>query len=282
MDKTAGNRTVTSRAKNTKSAAQKSLPSLRVACYLRVSTEDQAESGLGIAAQRTRCYAMAEVKGWPRPIPYSDEGISGTKEVSGRPSLRRLLEDVHAGNIDAVIILSLDRLGRKTRLVLDLVEELTAAGVNLISCKESLDTSTPQGQFVLTMFAALAQLERDITVQRTTDALAERGKRDGEKGGRVPYGYRRIFEVREEKRVCVGVEIDEEQAKVVKRIISMDKRGLSLREIASRLNEQQITGPRGGKWYASSVDTILKNLPMYRGGKRGASQVRWPAILKAS
>lgn len=254
---------------------------MRVACYLRVSTEDQAESGLGIAAQRTRCYAMAEVKGWPRPVAYADEGISGTKDTSKRPALRRLIEEARASNLDAVIILSLDRLGRKTRLVLDLVEEFSKTGVALISCKESLDTSTPQGQFVLTMFAALAQLERDITVQRTTDALAERGKLDGEKGGRIPYGYRRVFEIREEKRVSTGVEIDEAQAGIVRKIVSMDKRGLSLREIAGRLNEQKTISPRGGKWYASSVDAVLKNLPAYRGGKRGASSVRWPMIIKS-
>src|SRR5579884_4265027 len=228
MDKTAGNRTVTSRAKNTKSAAQKSLPSLRVACYLRVSTEDQAESGLGIAAQRTRCYAMAEVKGWPRPIPYSDEGISGTKEVSGRPSLRRLLEDVHAGNIDAVIILSLDRLGRKTRLVLDLVEELTGYGVVLISCKESLDTESATGKFVLSLFASLAQLERDLISERTTAALQELSKR-GVVGGKMPYGYIRTSE---------GPTVDAEAAKVVRFIFNARKRGESLRDIATKLNDR--------------------------------------------
>lgn len=277
MDKKSGKRTVTSGRAYT----QKSLPSHRVACYLRVSTEDQADSGLGILAQRTRCRAMAEVKGWPRPIDYKDEGVSGTKDVSKRKGLRQLLEDIRAGNIDAVIILSLDRLGRKTRLVLDLVEELTGAGVSLISCKESLDTGTPQGQFVLTMFAALAQLERDITVQRTTDALAERGKIDGEKGGRIPYGYRRVFEIREEKRVSTGVEIDEEKAKVVRRIFAMDRRGLSLREIADRLNRDHVSGPRGGRWFASSINAVLQNAPAYRGGKRGASNVRWPVILKS-
>ena len=141
-------------------------------------------------------------------------------------------------------------------------------------------SGTSQGQFVLTMFAALAQLERNITVQRTTDALAERGKRDGEKGGRIPYGYRRLFELQGEKRVSTGVEIDEEQSKVVRRVISMDKRGLSLREIASRLNTDCVASPRGGKWFASSVDAVLKNLPAYRGGKRGASNVRWPVIVK--
>ncbi len=281
MDKNQPKRPVTSRPLSRAKPSQKALPSHRVAAYLRVSTEDQAHSGLGLASQRTKCYAMSEVKGWPKPVVYSDEGISGTKDVSKRPALRQLLEEARAGNIDAVIILSLDRLGRKTRLVLNLVEEFTACGVNLISCKESLDTGTPQGQFVLTMFAAISQLERDLIAQRTSDALSERGKINGEKGGRLPYGYKRVFEIQDEKRICTSIEIDEGHSTVVRRIVSMDKRGLSLREIASRLNTEQISSPRGGKWFASSVDAVLKNLPAYRGGKRGASQVRWPVIVKS-
>src|SRR5690348_1039411 len=114
----------------------------RVAAYVRVSTDEQAASGLGIQSQVERCQAMATVKGWPIPTLYADEGISGTKDATQRPGLMRLLTDACDGQIDAVIILSLDRLGRKTRLVLDLVEELADNGVALISCKESLDTES--------------------------------------------------------------------------------------------------------------------------------------------
>src|SRR5437868_5966832 len=86
-----------------------------IAAYIRVSTEDQAESGLGMEAQRTRCKAMAQVKGWPEPTFYEDDGISGTKPVSKRPGLKLLVEDIMAGKIQAVIIPSLDRLGRTAR-----------------------------------------------------------------------------------------------------------------------------------------------------------------------
>lgn len=72
--------------------------------------------------------------------------------------------------------------------------ELNELGVELVSCKESLDTSSPAGRFVLTMFAALAQLERDNIVQRTTDGRNQRGRIDGERGGRVPMEYKRVFE----------------------------------------------------------------------------------------
>jgi hypothetical protein len=114
----------------------------QVAAYVRVSTEEQACSGLGIEAQKSRCKAMAVVKDWPEPVIYADEGNSGTK--STRPQLDRLLADIEAGQIDAVISVALDRLSRNTRLTLDLVARISKHAI-LVSCREQFDTATPQG-----------------------------------------------------------------------------------------------------------------------------------------
>lgn len=241
----------------------------QVAVYCRVSTEEQAKDGYGLDAQRTRCRAMASVKGWGEPRFYVDEGISGTKDSTKRPELARMLTDVRAGEVDAVIVLALDRLGRKTRLVLDLVDELTRYGVTLISCKESLDTATPQGQFVLTLFAALAQLERDLISERTVAALAERGAIDGEKGGRLPYGY-----IRTES----GVQVEPLAAAIVRLIFGLRSDGKSLRGIAAECQKIAVS-PRGGTWHASSISEVLMNETAYRGGLRGNSSVHWQVIL---
>lgn len=241
-----------------------------VAAYVRVSTEEQAKEGYGLDAQRTRCLAMCQVKDWPIPEFYADEGISGTKDATKRPELARLLADIRAGNIDAIVILDLSRLGRNTRLVLDLVHEFSTADVALVSCKESLDTATPQGQFVLTLFAALGQLERDQISERTIAALAERGKIDGEKGGRLPYGY-----VRSDN----GIAIDPLAAAVVRRIFQLrEKGGLSLRAIATDVGTLA-PAPRGGKWYATTISEIMMNDDAYAGGLRNESAVAWPIIL---
>jgi len=234
-----------------------------IAAYIRVSTEDQAESGLGMDAQRSKCKLMAQVKEWPEPTFYEDDGISGTKPVSRRPGLKRLVEDIMASKIHAVIIPSLDRLGRTARIIINLVEDFRVHNVSLVSCKESFDTSTPQGQLMLGIFAVLAQFERDLVSQRTTDALAERGKRDGEKGGRLPYGYRRSD---------AGIVIDTEEAKVVRRIFRLHKEGRSLREIAADISN-------GKQWAHTSIAEVLRNKDAYKGGARGESDVRWPAIL---
>lgn len=239
----------------------------RVALYIRVSTEEQAITGFGLAVQRDRCRAMAVVKDWSDVVEYADEGISGTKEAADRPGLQALLDAVSQGDVTAVIVLSLDRLGRKTRIVLDLIEHLTKHDVVLVSCKESLDTATPQGQFVLTMFAALAQLERDTIVERTTAGRNARGKQDGEKGGRVPFGYSRTEQ---------GIEVDQAAAVLVRCIFGLKLQGQSLRTIARGLPG---SGPQGGNWGPSSVSAVLANEDAYRGGQRGDSSVRWPAIL---
>src|SRR5260370_2169687 len=98
---------------------------LRIAAYLRVSTDEQAEPGLGIDAQRTQVRAMAVVKGYPSPTEYTDNGISGTKDVDKRPALQALMSDVQAGRANVVLIPSLDRLGRTTPIIRRLVEEIS-------------------------------------------------------------------------------------------------------------------------------------------------------------
>lgn len=239
--------------------------------YTRVSTEDQANEGFGLDVQRTRAKAQIAAKGWEFAGEYSDPGLSGTLDETERPGLAHLLEDAKNGKINAVVVLALDRLARKTVLVLSIVEMLDTYNVALVSCKESLDTTTPTGRFVLTMFAALAQLERDTIVERTTAGRNERGKRDGERGGRLPMGY-----VRQGDGAIV---IDENAAQVVRNIFSQRGARMNLRAIAAELNKQGITTPRGHVWHASSVKAVLDNEDAYRGGKRGESDVRWAAIL---
>jgi site-specific DNA recombinase len=239
------------------------------ALYLRVSTTEQALDGYGLAAQRAKCAAMVTVKGWPEPVEFADEGISGTKDELERPGLAALLAAIAAGEVNAVIVAALDRVGRSTSLVLRMVERMEAGGADLVSCKESLDTSTPSGRFVLTLFAGLAQLDRDNIVERTTGGRNERGKKDGDKGGRLPLGY-----VRSE-----GIVIDPAAAAIVKQIFELRAGGATLTAIAGELN-QSATGTRhGAAWYASSVREVLLNEDNYRGGLRGESPERWPAIL---
>lgn len=243
------------------------------ALYIRVSTDEQAEEGFGLDVQRQQGLGLAMMKGWTTPKVYEDAGISGTLGPAKRPGLARLLADVKAGRVNVVIIAALDRLGRSTRIILDLVDMITEAGAELVSCRESLDTTTPTGKFVLTLFAALAQLDRDQIVKRTTDGRNSRGRRDGDKGGNVPYGYRRVDS---------KLTVEPASASVVRRVFSL-RSMFSLNSIAGKFNSEGVPTPHGGKvWYASTVRQVLLNEPMYRGGRRGESNACWPVILDSA
>ena len=102
---------------------------------------------------------------------------------TSRPELKRMMDFVREG--DVVIVESISRFARNTRDLLELVEQLTEKKVEFISKKEALDTSTPSGRFVLTIFGAVAQLEREYLLQRQKEGIAI-AKQEGKYKGRKP------------------------------------------------------------------------------------------------
>ncbi len=111
---------------------------------------------------------------------YADEGVSGA--TAERPELLKALDYCRAG--DTLVVWKLDRLGRSTRQVLDLVEQLRQKGAGFRSLTEGLDTTGPMGTAMITVMSAFAQLERDVMIERTRAGLAAaaaRGKRGGRK-----------------------------------------------------------------------------------------------------
>ena len=100
-----------------------------------------------------------------------------------RPELQKMMEYVRRG--DTVIVESISRFARNTRDLLELVEKLTAKGVEFISLKEAIDTTTPTGKFMLTIFGAVAELEREYILQRQREGI-EIAKSQGKYAGRKP------------------------------------------------------------------------------------------------
>lgn len=100
-----------------------------------------------------------------------------------RPELKKLMEYVRKG--DTVIVESISRFARNTRDLLELVERLTAKGVEFVSKKEAIDTTTPSGKFMLTIFGAVAELEREYILQRQQEGIAI-AKTQGVYKGRKP------------------------------------------------------------------------------------------------
>ena len=107
--------------------------------------------------------------------------ISGKN--TNRPELQKMMDYVRRG--DTVIVESISRFARNTRDLLELIERLTAKGVEFISKKESIDTTTPAGKFMLTIFGAVAELERDYLLQRQHEGIAA-AKAQGKYTGRKP------------------------------------------------------------------------------------------------
>ena len=105
------------------------------------------------------------------------------KRGAERPQLEKMMGFVREG--DTVVVESFSRFARSTRDLLDLVEQLESKGVEFISQKESIDTTTPQGKFMLTVFAAMAELEREQLLQRQKEGIAA-AKAEGKYKGRKP------------------------------------------------------------------------------------------------
>ena len=137
--------------------------------YIRISTTDQ-----NIARQE----ALMEELGVEQV--YIDR-MSGKN--TNRPELKRMMSFVRAG--DTVIVESISRFARNTKDLLELVETLDYKGVEFVSKKEAIDTTTPTGRFMLTVFAAIAELEREFILQRQKEGIAI-AKQKGVYKGRKP------------------------------------------------------------------------------------------------
>jgi site-specific DNA recombinase len=235
----------------------------RTVSYVRVSTDEQAEEGYSLDAQEKQCRAYALAREWPEVAEvYCDPGVSGG--TRDRPALNRLLEDARAGTIERVICTKLDRMSRRAVDLLTIEDELDQCGVERVYIKDSIDTSTPTGRLLRTVLAAVAELERDIILERTMT-----GKREAISKGAVwrplgILGYRCI--PRDGGKGEVGrLEIDEETAPLVRRIFQAVADGASLHAVAAQLNGEGVTTRRGGKmWVQSTIGKIIQN-PTYWG-----------------
>lgn len=161
---------------------------MRAALYLRVSTMDQVE-GFSLDVQRERLIAYCTAQGWDNMMIYMDDGETGSNME--RPGLKRLIRHVQEKKIDAVVVLKLDRLSRRQKDVLYLLEEVFEGnGVVFKSATEPFDTSTPLGKAMIGVLAVFAQLERDMIVERTVGGKLQRIRSGKHPGGHAPFGYR--------------------------------------------------------------------------------------------
>jgi DNA invertase Pin-like site-specific DNA recombinase len=216
--------------------------------YIRVSTDQQADRGVSLDAQRERVRAMAVVQGAELLDVIVDGGESA--KTMNRPGLQRVLSLVNGGQVQSVIVAKLDRLTRSVKDLCTLLELLERRGVALISVAESLDTGSAAGRLVITIMAAVSQWEREAIGERTSEALRhKRGK--GERVGKIQYGFRLAGDGKH-------LEPHPQEQAALSAIRHLRHSGHSLRGIAAALNRHGHRTRCGSEWRLESVVRVLK------------------------
>ena len=137
-----------------------------------MSTEDQADEGLGIAAQIDAARAAIVERGWALAGEIVDAGVSGSVAPERRPALGPALEALDAGNAEALVVSRLDRVTRSLLAWAELVERSRRRGWAIVVVAEGFDLSTDSGELTAALLAALAQYERRLIGARTREAMA--------------------------------------------------------------------------------------------------------------
>lgn len=231
----------------------------RLIGYVRVSTDEQARNGVSVAVQRDRIEAYCRAQGCELISVESDEGISGSVSPARRRGLADVLSQLRRGDADGLVVLRLDRLSRSTRDVLDLVERSRREQWHLVSVSEHFDTASAAGRLVVTVLAALAEMERGVVAERTRAALAQVAREGRGRSRFTPFGWLTAdggTELAKGDRRPLVMEPGEQQLLVQMRALQGE--GLGARRIAAALNSAGLVNPRTGRaWSYRSVERIL-------------------------
>lgn len=226
--------------------------------YTRVSTAEQANEGYSIEEQDKRCRAAIESKGWTYVGTYSDPGVSG--RTMERKGLQNMMAEINAGRIQAVVIYKLDRLSRKQRDTMTIIEDVFLKNdVALVSLNETLDTSTPWGRAMIGILSSFNQMESENIQARTLMGREAKAKEGGYAGGKPPLGY---------KADNGELVIVPEEAEIVRLIFRLRQEGGTLIGIADELNKRGYRTRKGLEFQHSAIQNILNNEDTYRGSYR--------------
>ena len=221
--------------------------------YLRVSTDQQAESGLGLEAQREAVEKAAARLGLPLAGVFTDAGLSGALDLENRPNLFAAVDGLKRS--DVLIVAKRDRLGRDLIGVATIERSIIRKGARVVSAAgegtEGTDAGAMLQRQILDVFA---EYERRLIGQRTKAALRAKRER-GERAGNLPYGYSLNADGQKLEK-C-----EAEQA-VLSILRELRAAGYSLREIAAELNRQGFTTRRGSAWRFDYVRSLVNSTPM--------------------
>ena len=245
----------------------------KVVGYTRVSTKEQGEHGYSIDAQREMIKNYCEKHGYELVKIYEDKGISG-KSTKGRLALQNLLVDSKKGLFDVVLVWKINRLARKQLDLLKIINELDKVNVSFRSCTESFETETPSGKLNLQMIGAISEFERNTIVDNVKMGMKARA-RNGEWNGGIVLGYDTVkVEGHNSKDSKSVLEINPEEAMIVKKVFQLYASGKGLKAITNELNHKGYKTKKGNPFNVNGVRDILHN-PIYIGKIRYNVREDW-------
>lgn len=235
---------------------------MKVALYVRVSTEEQADEGYSINGQikvleehcKNNSYQVVKV--------YKDEGISG--KSTNRPSLKELLKDSESNKFDIVMVWKISRLSRKQLDFLNIIEHLKKHNVSFYSFSDNVDASNPMGIAMLQMMGTFAELERNTILENVKMGMTQRAKEGKWNGGSV-LGYSS-----KDKKLI----LNENEANLVKHIFDLYISGKGFKAIASQLNHEGYKTKRNAYFSTNSIRQVITN-PLYAGFIRFNQVENW-------
>ena len=214
--------------------------------YIRVSTEQQANEGVSLEAQKAKIAAWCVTNGYELVNVFVDAGISG-KSMDKRPGLQDAMKSLKKGM--ALVSYSLSRLARSTKDALSIGETVAKRKADMVSLSEQIDTTTAAGKMMFQMLAVLAEFERNLVAERTTNALQHKKATNQKYTNITPYG----FEAIEGRLVQVQAE-----AAVVAEIQAARGGGNTLQSIADSLNGRGIPTKTGKQWQPATIHLLIK------------------------
>lgn len=217
---------------------------MEAAIYARISKDDG--SGLGVARQIKDCTAEAERRGWAVRGVYVDNDVSAASQAP-RPEWERLVADVEAQRVNAIVVWSAERLTRKPREAEDVIEWVERYGLLLANIGGDVDLSTPDGRMMYRIRGAISRHESEQSSRRIQRKFLERAEQ-GKPHGMVAYGY---------TRVNGSDQLDPEQAGVIREAAKKLLSGESMRSVATAFNREGLSSPRGGRWESATLRQVM-------------------------
>ncbi len=221
---------------------------MKAISYIRCSTEGQATEGVSLQNQTEAIRRYAQFKGFDIVEEIKDAGISGGVNRA-RDGFLKLLDRIQAGDVEVVLLYSLERLSRDMLTLLCSERLLCECSVQLHTADAVVDTSTPDGWLSFAMKCLLAEHERRQVGYRTKQALAHK-KRNGQAFNHTPYGYRR-----EGNKLLP----DFSERTVIKSVNDLYQSETRLVDIVAHLNEQNIPTKQGKTWTPQQVKRLVSD-----------------------